>query len=304
MRCFYMLLIALFSLNAVNAQWINQQSGTTNSLFSVRFSNDKVGYIIGGTGTILKTIDKGLNWLSQISGTKKTLLSVFPIDSNVCYIVGDSGTILKTINGGANWMQKLSGTSESLQSVFFLDSNTGIVVGTNGIVLTTTDGGQNWVPILSGTIASLKSLCFTSRSNGYMMGLPTHIYRTTDSGLHWIELGNDWIQQITYSYDQGIHSIFFTDSLNGYAVGNSAAYLQGGTYIILDRFVTSTKNTGSSWNVQHDFNCEYGTLFFIDTEKGYAVGSKGAIMRTTDSGISWIPQTSGTSSSLNSVFFY
>lgn len=303
MKNLYVLLIALFSFIIADAQWTNQQSGTTSSLRSVRFTKDKVGYVAGGTGTILKTTNNGLDWSSQISGTKEWLYSVFPVDSNICYIVGDHGTILKTMNGGATWTPQISGTSESLRSSFFSCSDTGIVVGTNGIVLTTTDGGQNWTPIISGITASLSSLCFTSKTNGYMMGYPNHIYRTTDRGLHWIELGNDWFHQITYSYDRGIHSVFFTDSLNGYAIGNSGAYQSGGIFNILDRFVTNTKDGGLTWNVQHNFYCDYGVLFFTDAQKGYAVGWGGKIMRTTDSGISWFPQTSGTSNDLNSVFF-
>ena len=64
------------------------------------FVNSSIGYIVGGGGTILKSIDGGISWLPQISGTINNLLSVSFTDANKGYVVGDNGTILNTMNGG------------------------------------------------------------------------------------------------------------------------------------------------------------------------------------------------------------
>ena len=42
---------------------------------------------------------------------------------------------------------------------------------------------------------------------------------------------------------------------------------------------------------------------FTDTNNGTAVGDHGTILRTTDSGNSWVPQTSGTTKTLYGVSF-
>jgi uncharacterized repeat protein (TIGR01451 family)/CSLREA domain-containing protein len=47
----------------------------------------------------------------------------------------------------------------------------------------------------------------------------------------------------------------------------------------------------------------YASVFFVDTNTGWAVGDNGTILKTTDGGGLWSPQTSGTSKDLNSVFF-
>jgi photosystem II stability/assembly factor-like uncharacterized protein len=45
------------------------------------------------------------------------------------------------------------------------------------------------------------------------------------------------------------------------------------------------------------------SIFFTDANTGYAVGEFGLILQTTDGGANWIPQTSGTQSSLYSITF-
>jgi hypothetical protein len=61
--------------------------------------NTDTGYAIGDGGTILKTINGGVNWISQSSVTTYGLSSIYFIRQggiNTGYIVGDGGTILKT----------------------------------------------------------------------------------------------------------------------------------------------------------------------------------------------------------------
>ena len=103
-------LITLFSFNTVNAQWTKHVSGTNNRLNSVFFVGN-IGYVVGDSGTILKTIDKGDSWISQISGTPEVLESVCFINEDTGYVAGGGGIILKTIDGGINWISQISGTS-------------------------------------------------------------------------------------------------------------------------------------------------------------------------------------------------
>ena len=74
-----------------------------NPLWSIDFpisGISQVGYVVGGSGTILKTNDAGSNWQSQQSGTMQTLNKVFFLDLDFGFVVGDSGIVLRTINGG------------------------------------------------------------------------------------------------------------------------------------------------------------------------------------------------------------
>ena len=47
----------------------------------------------------------------------------------------------------------------------------------------------------------------------------------------------------------------------------------------------------------------YSVHFAADAKTGWAVGSRGTIIATSDGGTTWAPQTSGTEGWLNSVHF-
>jgi len=66
----------------------------------VYFIDADIGWVVGGSGTILKSSDGGANWIPQTSGTSNALNSVHFIDANKGWTVGSNGTILKTTNGG------------------------------------------------------------------------------------------------------------------------------------------------------------------------------------------------------------
>ena len=45
------------------------------------------------------------------------------------------------------------------------------------------------------------------------------------------------------------------------------------------------------------------SVFLTDATTGIAVGNTGTILRTTDGGTTWTPQTSGTTNNLTCVYF-
>ena len=136
MKKLFLLIFAMFSINVANSQnWIIQNSGTFNDLWSVCFSDSITGYAVGSGGIILKTINGGADWISQ-TPTTQDLYSVYfiPAKPNTGYAVGGNETILQTTNGGTTWSVKHSGTSTVLYSVYFPDTATGIAVGGSGMV--------------------------------------------------------------------------------------------------------------------------------------------------------------------------
>ncbi len=86
--------------------WESQVSGTTNHLFSVKFTDTNRGFAVGNLGTILKTTDGGTNWESQVTGINQRLLSVYFVDDNTGWAVGDGSTIIKTTNGGVTFVDE------------------------------------------------------------------------------------------------------------------------------------------------------------------------------------------------------
>jgi photosystem II stability/assembly factor-like uncharacterized protein len=65
------------------------------------------------------------------------------------------------------------------------------------------------------------------------------------------------------------------------------------------------KAKAQNWNWQNPLpqGANLNGVCFTDANTGYAVGLDGVILKTTDAGISWTPQNSGTTNSLGSVYF-
>ncbi len=106
---------------------------------SVSFSDANTGTVVGGGGTILRTINGGTLWTAQTSVTSSFLNSVSFTDANNGTAVGASGTIVRTTNGGTTWFVQNSGTANALRCVCFTTANTGTSVGDEGTILRTTN---------------------------------------------------------------------------------------------------------------------------------------------------------------------
>lgn len=92
-----------------DAQWYQQNSGSTTFLEGVHFVNGNMGWVVGGSGTILHTNDAGATWISQTSGITNWLFDVQFTDVNTGWVVGDYGTILHTTDGGVTWLSQTAG---------------------------------------------------------------------------------------------------------------------------------------------------------------------------------------------------
>ena len=89
--------------------------------------DDQTGWIVGDTGTILKTTNGGTSWDPLPSGVSSHLRGVFFLDADQGYACGDAGTILVTSDGGASWRPQDSQVATTLWKIQF--THAGFVVG-------------------------------------------------------------------------------------------------------------------------------------------------------------------------------
>jgi photosystem II stability/assembly factor-like uncharacterized protein len=230
-------------------------------------------------------------WMLQTSGTHQGLNAICFADDNKGYVVGEEGVILKTIDGGKIWNKAVSGTKEGLNSVHFSSPNTISAISYSGIPFTSINEGGTWKKRLSNNkkIQILESICFPDANIGYALDHRsenmggyykrfTIIVKTTDGGLKWTE--GEW-------FETGIAAIHFVNTNLGYAVNEYG--------------ISKTIDGGLSFD---GFEGEAASfVYFIDSNTGYYGGIEGAILKTTDGGKSWTPQTSGTKNSLTAAYF-
>ncbi len=182
-------------------------------------------------------------WLPLEKSTTQNLKAVFAVDSHRVWVGGDSGVIISTTDGGSSWSTLRGADSVYVTDIFMLDT-------------------------LHAWAAAIRPLVFPGDWNGSLL------YRTTDGGLTWSEQQHP---------DQFFNTLFFFDSLNGWAGGEFGLLL-------------GTTDGGLTWSVPSIESTVYSTLpvkriLFYSRDYGYAVGgypeSAGVIWRTTDAGANW-----------------
>lgn len=285
--------------------WNAQNSGTQLILKSVQFVDSNTGWICGETGLILKTTDGGQNWFSQTSGTTEHLTDIHFLDSRTGFSVGFGGTILKTINGGLSWTNCPSPTSSDIYDIDFVNALVGYAVGGEWgsyAILKTTDGGLSWINKGSDFFyyyLFLLTVKFIDVNTGFIGGGHSYqniIFKTTDGGETWVDiaLSTNGIKKEQIQGEQtiiyksgGINSIFFEDSMIGYAVG--------GNGYGWDRKIFTTTDGGSTWNRKYIGWEENGLISVSGKSQGQAlaVGFTGAIFITENGGNSWQQILSG-----------
>ena len=272
-------------------------------------------------------------WTAANSGTTNNLNGVYLLDSGVGFVVGDAGTILKTTDAGMTWSPLTSGTTNALHDVYFFDTTQGVAVGEQGVTLRTTDGGAGWQGVTSGVEDTLRSVSF-SGVNGISGGDSQTILYSTDAGASWQISQTDFFgggfpgaQMMTanFAFVAGQNSIFqplFGASTDGgaswffqpfYFDKNEGgctdlfffaqnAGIVSGTVFDGRGAIARTTNGGMDWSTLF-FDQFIQALNFPQTTSGFAAGWGGRISHSTDVGITWTDQTSGTSANLNDVSF-
>ena len=228
--------------------------------------------------------------------------------NDVCFVsattgiaVGDSGTVLRTTDAGITWVSVAVGTDYDIRAVDFYDSLNGMMVGEictlphscpgEGAAYMTTDGGVTWLPMPALNINNY-------RLYGVAMSGPGSAV-----AVGWEEFGTDGVGRVLrttdngYSWDVNAYSpylkegldVSFSDAANGVAV------FWGGVT------VATTSDSGVTWSEQSVAN--FQAVHVNSSGVGYAVGSRGVIYYTEDTGKSWTQQTSGSTAQLLSVHF-
>ncbi|MBN1592241.1 MAG: hypothetical protein JW941_03205 [Candidatus Coatesbacteria bacterium] len=172
----------------------------------------RVGYVVGLSGRVLVTEDRGASWTESERKTKRLLMAVDCAGEHHAWAVGLGGTILHTADGGANWEFQESGTASILLDVCFVDEKRGWAVGTDGVIIHTSNGGITWRPQQSGARHELNGVCFVDAKTGYIVGQESIYLHTTDGG-------HTWQKEILIDKNEWLYSVFMLEADKGFACG-------------------------------------------------------------------------------------
>jgi len=276
MKKLFLVLAMLVAMN-VNAQWVQQYTGTTANLYDIEFLNRYTGWSVGAAGTCLKTTNGGINWIQMNHpvGTKP-LNSVHIVDSNVVYFVGYFETIFKTTNGGLNWViirNGPSGGGNSYFGLYFLNKDSGWVCGNGNKVLRTRNGG---ITFDSGYVSSnwLYDMHFKDANTGFVTTQGA-VFKTTNGGSTWF-----------YSLYLTDTRIFWKISFVENTFGWVAAYNENGIH--------RTTNFGVSWDLVSTYVSGMFGVCFVNKDTGFIGGLTNWLFKTTDGGYNWARENTST----------
>ncbi|MEM1323514.1 MAG: YCF48-related protein [Bacteroidota bacterium] len=102
----------------------------------VHFPSPQSGYIVGSSGSILRTSDGGQSWQNLRDGDRLTVSdvpfrAVFFVDERKGYVVGEDGHFWRTLDGGDSWQRIKGFPNTDLYAVHVVDG-IGYIVGANG----------------------------------------------------------------------------------------------------------------------------------------------------------------------------
>jgi photosystem II stability/assembly factor-like uncharacterized protein len=282
-------IIFVFLLFIVNCSLLIAQTGwywanplpQGNRLAKVKFIDNNTGFILGQHGTLLRTLDGGLNWYSTQLTTLR-IYSIFFVNSQTGYISASKGTLFKSTNSGNNWLPIVCNnfSGSDFNDIYFMNENTGFAVWSNeitsGYVYKTTNGGLNWNTLFT-VAGGLTRIYFKDINTGFATGYNNVIIRTTNGGTNWSILN---IAPGTYSQ---YGDIAFADDMRGYII----SYNYGD--------IVSTTDGGITWPIVNNYSNDYFFgISFANQNTGSICGStyQGSILHTTNGGINWAVQSS------------
>ena len=223
------------------------------------------------------------NWFCQNSGTTENLNDVVFADSLTGWAVGNNGVIVATTNGGNDWQLQECDTHAQLESVCFVDKDNGWIAGYDGTVLKTVNGGNRWEKINFPQTGRLYSNHFISPDTGWVAGENAYVFKTVDAGKSWQkQVGED-----NPSHSLNFHSIYFINSLIGWAAGGDYTYASG--------ILTKTEDGGKNWQGVGRIKDMIFDICFADENNGWLVTwccsmGGGSIYHSNDGGKTWAEQ--------------
>ncbi|MER3441538.1 MAG: hypothetical protein C4296_09220 [Gemmataceae bacterium] len=300
------------------------------ALYAVQFVDAREGWAVGDQGTIWHTIDGGQTWERQTSGISAQLRAVHFVDAFHGYAVGlecgptgrDSvGVVLRTEDGGVRWTRATDQVVPALFAVRFVDRQRGLAAGSTSPlypsgVLATTDGGQTWRPVLAepqpwlslawhkdhvlltgprGTWQPLRRLLplplRTTPSPASILAVHMHgrsAWVAGQGGLVGLleDIADEKVQLQAILPDEvrdawDFHAMAWHDD-RGWLVGRPGSV------------VLHTWDGGRSWQTFSTGQpVPLHGLFFLDDNRGWAVGDLGLILHTDDGGRTWRVQKRG-----------
>ena len=290
--------------------WKQSGAGVTNQTFrGIEHTPTGAFLIVGDSGIILRSADSGKSWTRINSSTTLSIKAIAIGSTGRGYFVGAGGLIGTTTDFGITWPVVTNSLSlgykttfpVTLRGVAISRGDTAIAVGDSGAVAITHNGlAWSSVEVLSSTASLARSLrrsiSFLGVTFGNELGTEQWaIYSESDltadvsPGSDSLEISNSFV--LSGDADGGIDQIAWR-----YDCGTSS---------------DSTIQAGGAFESLFMNNHPLGTVFqnflfasFDSAGTGYASGTGGTFLKTTDNGYSWSTTFNNTDDKATDIYTF
>ncbi|MBI5699723.1 hypothetical protein HZC35_05380 [Candidatus Saganbacteria bacterium] len=206
--------------------------------------------------------------------------------------------ILTPSFAASSWNLQINTADPTLYGVYAVSDTVLTAAGSEGAVMKSTDRGATWSSsVVPAATYTWYGVAFPTSLVGYITGTKSgtncYIYKTTNGGTSWSQNYTDGVSEVFFD-------TYFADADTGWAVGRNVVSPPVRVY--------RTTNGGTDWN-RTSLNWSsraYGVHAVLDggAYSVWVVGEGGHISKSTDGGVLFSDQTSGTANTLYDVFFY
>jgi hypothetical protein len=241
--------------------------------------------------------------------------------------VGDSGTVVYTTNGGISWNEQQTNVTSLLHHIQFVSPLTGFVSGEQSTALETFDGGLTWQIVSDSGTTSFIVYWIQQGLGTILISDPTFSFQnfTVDGGMTWFPGGfpviysND-VCGVRAVFPNSVHNYYWDVGILGKAlwisINEENAYLEfaidGQTEDTLDLnavslergveplslwavgdkgWIINSVDTGKTWQtISNNISVDLYEVSFPMQDLGWVVGNSGAILYTTNGGVSFIDE--------------
>lgn len=164
--------------------WTQSPSPVNSMLTRVRFTDDKHGWVLGYSGSILQTEDGGASWqLRHFDATQHAMYDILFLDAQHGFAVGGFGNVLETRDGGKTWEATAPALADQrlhLNTILRLADGSILIAGEHGLMARSTDSGATWKALSSPYIGSFFGAVPQGEKGVVVYGMRGNVFETTD----------------------------------------------------------------------------------------------------------------------------
>jgi len=284
---------AIWQTDDGGLQWKQIPSGTDAHLASVYFSDPRHGWAVGGyqqpysnqtRGVVLTTSDGGMSWNTMPEQSLPKLTGVRFEDTRHGWAVGHGSHMFptgmfETNDGGRSWRSLPSTQNTRFQKFAVLPGGELLLAGVEGNLSLADRGGIRKPTILVDPLRDMQDIVVAGANNATAVGEGGLILNSTNAGTSWEVVPPTPLQQTNRQVD------FYAAERLGKHI-----WIAGDP----GSFMLHSTDGGQSFTTQKlPTTATIRAIFFRSETTGWAVGSLGTILHTSDGGQTWNVQRQG-----------